>query len=247
MLYNNELNFKILTVDRFKHKKGKTAVKPRPYASLGYRVSGKGEFSVNNKGFISAAGNVLFIPQNAAYDVSYSGGESIVVHLINCNYFCAENFEITGSADVQRLFLDLLSMKNDYSKANAKKAIVYNIFQMLSDNAVVSAKTNTDVSERCKRFIDEHFCECDLHMIDVCKEVNISESTLRRIFSAFYGIPPKKYLVQRRLEKAVEMLIEDEKSVKEVAAMCGFDDEKYFSRVIKKKYGCAPSEIKKYI
>ena len=36
-------------------------------------------------------------------------------------------------------------------------------------------------------------------------------------------------------------------TVKEIAPACGFSDEKYFSRLFKKTYGCAPSQLRRQI
>jgi hypothetical protein len=93
MIYNfDNLIFQILTVDRFYHNKGIFNVKARPYAALSLRVAGTGEFKIGGKSFVTAPGDILFIPADAPYEVEYSVSESIVANLECCNYTEPEVF-----------------------------------------------------------------------------------------------------------------------------------------------------------
>jgi AraC-like DNA-binding protein len=47
------------------------------------------------------------------------------------------------------------------------------------------------------------------------------------------------------MEKVLSLLSSEEFSVKEIAALSGFADEKYLSRIFKKKYGVPPSVMKR--
>ena len=52
------------------------------------------------------------------------------------------------------------------------------------------------------------------------------------------------YLLQMRLNRARNLLMHNELSVKEVAFMTGFNDPLYFSRVFRKKFGGPPTEAR---
>ena len=54
-----------------------------------------------------------------------------------------------------------------------------------------------------------------------------------------------QYVSRLRMNRALELLSEREKSIREIALACGFEDEKYFSRAFKKKYGYPPSYFHK--
>ena len=47
--------------------------------------------------------------------------------------------------------------------------------------------------------------------------------------------------------RALELLIANELSIRDIAFACGFSDEKYFSRAFKNQYGYPPSQMKKHI
>ena len=112
MIYNfDSLSFQIFTVDRFFHRDGVFNVrsKSRPYAALSFRVKGTGAFEVAGKRFVSQPGSLLFLPGNIPYKVEYSGSESIVVHLTDCNYTEVEDIVLENAAAVELRFRRLLS------------------------------------------------------------------------------------------------------------------------------------------
>ena len=80
-----------------------------------------------------------------------------------------------------------------------------------------------------------------------CEAAFVTASTLQRGFAKHVGMSPKQYLTQLRMNRALELLADNELSVKEISLACGFVDEKYFSRAFKKKYGCSPSQMRKHI
>ena len=58
-----------------------------------------------------------------------------------------------------------------------------------------------------------------------------------------------KALLQRPLifcakRKPLRLLSDDRLSVKEISLLCGFSDEKYFSRAFKREYGYSPSQLR---
>ena len=57
---------------------------------------------------------------------------------------------------------------------------------------------------------------------------------------------PLEYLTQIRIEQAKSYLINSNiYSISEIADMCGFSDQYYFSRVFKKTVGVSPRDYKK--
>lgn len=76
---------------------------------------------------------------------------------------------------------------------------------------------------------------------------NISESCLTRAFKKKYGLPIKKYIIQKKINYACELLILNRYSINQIAEMCNFSDVYFFSRQFKSQIGITPSEyIKKH-
>lgn len=243
MIYNYEdLSFGILTIDRFYHEKGVFKVKARPYAALSFRESGTGTFKIGNKTFTVNPGDVLFIPADTSYEVEYSVSESIVANLRLCNYSEPEMFELSGRTDFSHMFLKILEEWQTVHSVNRAKASVYNILEKISEYNDDKIE-NTSFSA-CVRYIESNFCDPDLDIKAVCDACFTSTSSLQRLFLKHFGISPKQYVIKLRMNKALELLIEDGLSVREISLACGFEDEKYFSRAFKKKYGYPPSILR---
>ena len=71
----------------------------------------------------------------------------------------------------------------------------------------------------------------------------VSDTYFRKLFVARFGVSPKQYVLRKRLQQAKALLDHGEyNSIGQVAALCGFDDPLYFSRVFHRMYGHPPSK-----
>jgi AraC-like DNA-binding protein len=70
-----------------------------------------------------------------------------------------------------------------------------------------------------------------------------SLSTFNRDFKRQFGMSPKQWLVDKRLEKAHELLATHRQSVSEVALEVGYEDFSHFIKVFHKKYGVSPKQF----
>ena len=242
MIYDFDgLTFQILTIDRFYYKEGFFDVKPRPYASISFRLKGKGVFDFGDKGLTIEQGDILFLPADTPYKVEYSVGECIVAHLRDCNYFEPEKLSFEGQTATELLFCELLEHWQANHSVNGAKSEIYNIFKtmevaqgQLSGNAILRL---------CTDLMEEKYLDSQLTIDKICKTVSVSRSGLQRLFNEYFKLSPKQYLLNLRMNKAVGLLMENGLSVKEIAFACGFSDEKYFSRAFKKRYGYPPSQL----
>ena len=69
-----------------------------------------------------------------------------------------------------------------------------------------------------------------------------SLSSFKREFQDIYGEPPARWIREKRLSKAHEMLRSSSLSVADVAYSLGFENPTHFSRIFKQQYGYAPSQ-----
>ncbi|WEK38261.1 MAG: AraC family transcriptional regulator [Candidatus Pseudobacter hemicellulosilyticus] len=71
--------------------------------------------------------------------------------------------------------------------------------------------------------------------------VCINERKLKEGFRQIYNISVHAYLIQIRMEKAIELLSFSDKPIEMVAKMVGYKNRSSFSREFKKFYGKPPS------
>lgn len=82
---------------------------------------------------------------------------------------------------------------------------------------------------------------------DISSSVYFSSNHFIRIFKQQTGQTPHEYLVSIRLEKAKEMLNNDEFCIEDIARLCGFVNPGHFSTLFKRFEGVTPTEYRKRI
>ncbi|MBI2843407.1 MAG: PocR ligand-binding domain-containing protein [Armatimonadetes bacterium] len=81
----------------------------------------------------------------------------------------------------------------------------------------------------------------NLRLADAARLVNKSPSTLSHLFTKEFGKSFKRTQIDIKLRKAEELMANtSELTITEVAAMVGYDDPLYFSRIYKKYRGISP-------
>ena len=244
MIYNfDELSFQILAVITIAHKRGSFDVEGRPYASLTYRISGRAEFNIDGQNFVSNAGDLNFVPAGANYKVKYTGGEMIVIHFLDCNYHTPEIIALENGEYVKQKFYNMLESWEKKHAPLEIKAIAYRTLQKIAE-----AKANTEQKElftQMADYVNANFSNPELEISDIAEAFYTSVATVRRRFVDALGISPKQYIIKVRLDNAIDLLASGRYTAKAVAYMCGFADEKYFSRIVKERYGKSPTELKK--
>ena len=232
------LSFKILHVGIYTHTPGHFNVKPRPFAAFSCRLSGEGNFVIDGKRLEVEAGNIVFIPADMPYEVDYSSGQSIAVHLRDCNYLEAESMAAGDKKAVESAFFRMLSAWQDGRSANLIKSDIFSVLAHLED-AASGAPADAEL-ELCLQYIEKNLGDAELTVERLCREMHVSRSVLQRRFLKHLGVTPNRYIVKSRLNRALNMLAAGDMSVRSVAYTCGFSDEKYFSRVFKRAFGYPP-------
>lgn len=80
---------------------------------------------------------------------------------------------------------------------------------------------------------------------ELAKSVALSESKLKSLFKAVYGLPPFEYFQKHRMEKARVMLLSNKYSIKDVGYALGYVNLSNFTLAFKKQFGQLPSELLK--
>ena len=75
---------------------------------------------------------------------------------------------------------------------------------------------------------------------------HVSPAHFSRTFRATFGETPHRYLQRRRVERAMFLLRESERSVTDVCLAVGFTSLGTFSRTFRDIVGCAPSEYRRH-
>lgn len=75
--------------------------------------------------------------------------------------------------------------------------------------------------------------------------LNISVSRFNHLFKECIGLSPYAYYLNLRIKNAAGLLETTNYKIKEIAAMCGFEDPLYFAQVFRRIKGITPTQYRK--
>ena len=97
--------------------------------------------------------------------------------------------------------------------------------------------------QRLAEYIDSHYAE-NPTLDETARALSVSKSKLCGV-AAKMGTTVRAMLVERQMEEAKRLLMEDGRPVYEVAAMVGVRDYNYFTKLFKARCGATPTEFRK--
>lgn len=97
--------------------------------------------------------------------------------------------------------------------------------------------------EQIHRYIERSYHE-NITLTALAEQYHMDASYLSRIFSQKYGETIIAFLTRIRMEKAAELMKDQDKKLETISFLVGYDDYNYFSRVFRKKMGCSPREYR---
>ena len=145
---------------------------------------------------------------------------------------------VMASADLLKLIVE-----NCLKKQLNFVVIKENKFQSDSVRQTRAPNPHDNKMKKALRYIDAHLSD-DLRLEDVASHVYLSPYYFSKIFKEETGENFIEYLTRVRIDKAKELLVDANVSVKEAGIQSGYSDPNYFSRIFKKQMDMTPSEYK---
>lgn len=121
---------------------------------------------------------------------------------------------------------------------NKKKAQLY--YQKNINGAIPAIKLDPFLV-KVFDIIDKHIADESFGIPKLCRELHLERTQVYRKIKAITGTSASVLIQNRRMEKAQQLIKEQQLSVTEIAEECGFSDPNYFSKVFKKSFGKSPS------
>ncbi len=226
-----------------------------PYYRMYYIVEGHAKIFLRDETLELLPDHIYFIP---AYSIIGAECENSMLH-----YWMHFNLDITSVS-----YLTIYKPKLSAKAAAGDKEI----FRMLLENFTLAQKgghlTNTlacvslakylfsrflpteSISSKATSFIPvleyiDKNLSAPISNADLCKIMCLNETYFSNLFTKQFGISPKQYILQKRIGAAASMLLETDKTVKEIAFNFGYDNEMYFNRIFHKITGMSPGKYRR--
>jgi len=221
-----------------------------------YIEGGLAYIHLTDKTLIIPARHYVWIPKGLKHFLEMHKSVNIV-----SLYFYADGddehpfFKKGGIYPINSLLMQMLSYairwKGDViptDKAFSFLAAIKNILPEISKKSLPIAVPTTD-NERMRpviNYIHEHLFE-DISLISVSKATGFSERTLTRLFRATMHISFLQYFKLLRMIKAIEMMLQTDKSMSEIAYTLGYNSVSAFSNIFYQLTKTRPSEFSRQL
>lgn len=84
-----------------------------------------------------------------------------------------------------------------------------------------------------------------INLADIAQATNRSPSHIARIFRTELGMPPHRYLINLRVDKARRLLEKTSMSIAEIAYECGFAHQEHLTRLFRRHCGTTPAAYRR--
>ncbi|MGZ5349809.1 MAG: helix-turn-helix domain-containing protein [Actinomycetota bacterium] len=87
----------------------------------------------------------------------------------------------------------------------------------------------------------------DVDLRAIAQEASLSPYYFTRQFTAFVGVPPYRYLIQLRIDRAMALLRETELTVTQICHRVGFNSLSHFTTTFRQHTGVSPSAYRRRV
>ena len=103
--------------------------------------------------------------------------------------------------------------------------------------------SSTYIVEEAMKLIDTYCSDKNFSLTYVSETLGISYGYLSGIFKQEIGKKFSECLIEKRMQKAKVLLLTRKYKIYEIADLCGYGNERYFSDSFKKYYGQSPTDL----
>lgn len=131
---------------------------------------------------------------------------------------------------------------NNFRQLQAEVDYVINQMKQSYLEHVNQIEENT--TQQIRQYIIAHSHE-DISLDGIAEKFQLSPIYISKLFKEKFGVNYIHFLTECRMEKAKKLMVDPEKSLKEITYDVGYHDPNYFSKVFKKFSGTSPNAYRK--
>jgi len=212
-----------------------------------YYTGGQGTLYVGSEEVHFATGDMVFLPPDIPHrEVASVPYTNIHLTVAVCDASQTPIFQVHDTEGRDILHLLQMIYREKYLRRANDKILIEKLLAAVEQYVIAQTQQDTrnHCVEKCKRILIANLSDSSFNISAMLAQIDHNEDYVRRIFKKTVGCTPGSYLSEQRIEYAKQLMqISDPGSitVRQIAAMCGFDDPYYFSRAFKKHTGLHPT------
>ena len=200
----------------------------------------------NGKQFISDKEHVLVVPKGITYSfVSQTNSTSIVINFRTKAPLATDTF--VSIAQESSYFASKMEKLWTFRKASYQlkcMSLLYSFFAEHNQTRNYMPSGKYELIKPGIHYLEENYTDPQLRDVDMARAAGISTVYFRKLFVQKFGMPPMKYVRQRRIERAKALLSSGfYTTISDVATDSGFSSLYYFSKVFRQETSLTPSEF----
>lgn len=218
-----------------------------------YYTGGEGTLYVGGDETPFRVGDLVFLPPHIPHrEIATSPFTNIHLTVSVCDASVAPIFRVRDTEGKDILHLLQMIYREKYLRRANDKALVEKLLAAVEQYVISQTQQDTrnHCVERCKRILIANLSDSSFNISTMLSQIDHNEDYVRRIFKKEVGCTPGSYLSQKRIEYAKQLMqigSPGSMTVRQISAMCGFDDPYYFSRAFKKHTGLHPTAYMKSV
>ena len=203
-------------------------------------------YAHNGKQFVSDERHILVVPKGITYSVvSQTKSTSIVINFHTQTPLATDTF--LSLEQESSLFASRMEKLWTFRKASYKlkcMSLLYSFFAEHNQARHYMPSSKYELIKPGIHYLEEHYTNPQLRDVDMANAAGISNVYFRKLFVQKFGMPPMKYVRQRRIERAKMLLSSDfYTTISDVALDAGFSSLYHFSKIFKQETSLSPSEF----
>lgn len=228
-------------------------------------LDGALEFFINNVSFPLEAVDFMIVNSNEIHSIeSPDPNTTIVVQIpVSCfsGYMKDDGYPVfskQGEEENLRLAQLIVQIYQVYQNKELAydlrvRSLFYELLYLLitcfmkaeEDQGNIRHKQNLDRLSRITSYMKKHYDQ-NITLESVADTFGFSPTYLSRMFKRYADVSYKSYLLDLRTEYGFREMMNTDHNLSEVALNNGFPDSRAFAKAFKKRYGCLPSDYRKW-
>lgn len=237
------------------------------YSKIYYILEGEGRLVIDGVEYLPQPGQLCIMPANVlqSYEpinnneylkywthFTCESGERSIFDIIKVPYLIDVKNHDTHKR-LKTIFKDMIK-HHKYKTFTSDLLLESYIRELIAiylqetglDNIDIHSSKDSQRQSEIIRYINDNISK-KISVDEIAHEVYLHPNYFIKYFKKTFGISPAKYINNRKIELASEMLRSDDNNISEVAKKLGFSDIYHFSKVFKRHTGFSPSYYKNFI
>ena len=219
-----------------------------PHFDLTFVIDGEADYWCDGEHFTVGEGECAFLPRNSLRKIESAGGcEMIVIYFFLTGEIPFHFHRHIRVRNMNLMLYYLHSFNNAWwLRPEHYLTECQEFFYLILDELTCSCiqMPPNPMVESAKDYIVHHYDE-PLSAQQLAEQLRLHPNYFGQLFQKHEGCTVREYITAFRIRKAMTLLKRQELSVQEVAAMTGFSDSLYFTKVFKNIIGQPPSNYRK--